>query len=138
MNKQLLTGIMTVALGALSATATFAQFPSKIKVEVPFNFEVGGKKLPAGMYGVELISVGSQVAVVNRADEPGQIFQVSARRPNPRGETPRLIFHRYGDRYFLRKMLYGSIGRDFRESQAETEVRVAVAKPSTVTVVARK
>jgi hypothetical protein len=66
MNKQLLTGMLTVALGALSGTAILAQ-TVPLQADVPFNFQIGGKKLPAGVYTEQLTGPTNVLLVVTRA-----------------------------------------------------------------------
>jgi hypothetical protein len=96
--------IMAVTLVGLSVQAQSARL---LVANVPFNFYVKGKALPAGAYRIEATQVGGSVALkIQSAD--GQITAiVPARLATAKAIHPesRLVFNRFGDQYFLSQVL---------------------------------
>jgi len=111
---------------SLAATSLMAQSMPTITVNVPFNFAVGAKTLPAGEYQVQTDRPGlvlihsknfkSAVNLITHSAEDTQMNGVGA-----------LKFHRYGDRYFLSQIWTGGdVGRELPKSRAEKEQIAAV------------
>lgn len=95
---------MIVLVGSLAVTAN-AQIGSRtyLVANVPFEFSVDGKTLPAGEYIVRQLNESSGSAIVrlrsrdNHSTACVQMNSVIGRVK----ETGLLIFHRYGNRYFF-------------------------------------
>jgi len=141
--KKLFSIIATGSLLTLMAVAAQAQLPgTAIRASIPFDFNVRGRTLPAGKYEIRRIS-----------DEPGglMIRNVDLKRDEALFETepvyvaksPRkdeLVFHRYGESYFLSEVVTGGeqTAQELKLSHAEREMRREMAKnqeqPETVTV----
>ncbi len=97
--------ILTAVIGSFIAAASFSAFAQArgLRADIPFNFTIKERALPAGAYTIEAIRVaGSDALRIQSAD--GRIratvfvraeFQKSVK------EEPRLIFNRYADQYFL-------------------------------------
>lgn len=115
---------------SLSAISVYGQSRTLIsKVEIPFDFSIRDKTLPAGVYRVERIF---QDAVLIRSED-GQEACVSLTMP-VRGkdspETGRLLFHRYDEVYFLFQVWEpgSDYGRQVFKSRAERSVERDMAK----------
>jgi hypothetical protein len=156
MKKTFAKGFVTAAVLAMAiiAAGVSAQAQSlqyKLTVDIPFEFSVSNEKLPAGKYWVSRAqeSSGDTVvqiksveghAVANRFSIPIVTFKTKKR-----GE---LVFHRYGEQYFLSEIwpVGGGTGRAFLKTHAERELQrsardngvaaVKATKPEIVTVVA--
>ena len=124
MKRQMLTlvGVLGMLLAAGSASAQTI----KVKADVPFNFIINKATLPAGEY--TLMSVGTESAralSIRSADKQNQALvlanHVDSRTPC---KTSKLIFNRYGDRYFLSQVWVAGndSGRQLPRSPRETEV----------------
>ncbi|HWX43532.1 MAG TPA: hypothetical protein VN345_20500 [Blastocatellia bacterium] len=93
-----------VALTITSAVAPAAAHTfNTINVDIPFDFSDGQREFPAGKYVV--LPAGSNTNTVIRiATEDGtasaMLLTQSAESVRPQNETA-LLFHRYGDHYFL-------------------------------------
>jgi hypothetical protein len=105
MRKQLVSSVVMIAflLMAGSSLTAAAAAGSEIWAKIPFAFVVKDKVLPAGEYTITKIHVDSAPALVFRsADGKGQMvvqmLTSEADRPSP---DTRLVFHRYGDDYYL-------------------------------------
>jgi hypothetical protein len=96
------TNLIQTAVVALTlAAAGYGQSAQEFKVNVPFDFVAGSRTLPAGPYVVS--QAGSQSAVVIKSsDRAKSVAMIAYRVQLPgRREIGKLVFHRYGDRYFL-------------------------------------
>ena len=109
---------------ALAAAALPAQ-DMRVTAHVPFGFEVQGKSMPAGDYVVSLLNTNS---VILKCQEHSVIVSSNALLANGREGKGALVFHRYGDQYFLAEFWGGSNnGREFRPTRLEREVAARVA-----------
>ena len=134
-----MTGMLTLAL--LAATQTVrAQEP--VLVNIPFAFAAGDATLPAGEYRVEKVRDGSPVMLIRSTEgSPAIIVMTSPASANEPQEKAKLIFHRYGNHYFLTQVWSAgsSRGRELPKSTREKEQALAAnnAGPEQVTIVAR-
>ena len=99
------TGLsFVVALTITSAVAPAAAHTfNSISVDIPFGFSDGQREYPAGKYTVLPASSNTNTAIrVTSADgkSSAMLLTESAESVRPKDETA-LIFHRYGDHYFL-------------------------------------
>ena len=124
MKKQILNIVVTLSVIAAISIAGFAGLGGNLEANIPFDFMVNGKMLPAGKYIVDSGSVQSALAIRSFKTKQAAIsltqdFQVRA------GGKPQLIFHRYGNQYFLAKVISGTDGKALLKSKAEREAAKA-------------
>lgn len=113
---------------AFSAVPGQAQDRPKIKTTIPFNFVVGSKELKAGEYVVQQFGSRENQSLQFRSED-GDVEQTTLTVPietNKIGNHERLVFHHYGDQYFLSQVWFaGGDGHEFiagaREKKAATE-----------------
>jgi hypothetical protein len=132
-SSELMISIIFASLFLL--TPAFAQ-TVPIRVTVPFDFTVGDQRLPAGEYRVAIVS--DSALRVLRMDESTVAHVVTtfiSGGPNL-DPTPKLIFHRYGDRRFLFQVWTGEVGRELFASASESEY-ARTTKQESVTVAAK-
>jgi hypothetical protein len=135
MKKQNLFPLLAVVL--LATGLASAQMERPIKANIPFAFMVGKTALPAGEYRVSRVS---DVGVLSLVGDAGPALVGShAVQANAASGSTKLIFHRYGDQYFLSQIwLEGeSRGRELPKSNLEKEL-LAKARFSSVAVVAHR
>jgi hypothetical protein len=125
------TRILALSAFAIVLTAGVAKAQSNDTISrVPFAFNIGTSVMPADTYRVS--EFGGQTGV----------FMISGFRHSaivlsePDGRTgvdqPQLVFHKYGDQYFLREIrLAGNTGFSLPESKQERQVEERVADRST-------
>ena len=138
-------------LAMLTLAATFLMLPAMavaqlgpsnhIVVEVPFQFMVGNRALPAGRYIVKQAYEESlMLAIENTSAKVRIVFHVNEEKAQT-GQGTSLIFHQYGGRYFLNgiRLNEGIIER-LSESKAEAGLRArnATASEGKVSVAALK
>jgi hypothetical protein len=74
---------------------------SQIRLNVPFDFSVGGKAMPAGHYRVARVDDNDQSAW-RLSSEQGSVIMLTNPVDSPnRAHPPSLVFLNSGDRYFL-------------------------------------
>lgn len=128
-------GILTAPLGAQS------QRPVG-RFDVPFEFSVNGKTLPAGKYTVGVDAVDGAVQIQSDGNAGGKrksLLAMTLPAGNAAGDQPKLTFHRYGNQYFLARIspAAGFPIRGLSVTPAEREVaRSASAALQTVTLAA--
>jgi hypothetical protein len=118
------TKLMVSAVFALFVllTPAFAQ-SSGFKVQVPFDFAVGKHTLAAGEYRVSVMKPG--MLQLLRLDGPGTAAVITTYvggGPN-QDLSQRLIFHSYGNHYFLSQVWIDdvNVGHELFASAAELE-----------------
>ncbi len=96
------THLIQTALAALTlAAAGYAQSGEELKVVVPFDFVAGGRTLPAGQYTVSQPANSGAVVIRSDGSTPGVAILANRVGSSGKKEIGHLVFHRYGDRYFL-------------------------------------
>ncbi|SRR5229473_799164 len=129
------------ALVFLAATQTVrAQEP--LLVNTPFAFTAGKVALPAGEYRVQKPGDDSPAILIQRTDGSAATFVISfAVAANAQQTQSKLVFHRYGDRYFLSRVWRAgdSRGRELPKSAKEKEQALAARNETSdqVTIIAR-
>jgi hypothetical protein len=89
-----------LALAFLAAHAVQAQEP--VLANIPFAFTAGKMALPAGECRVQESAQGSFMLLIQRTDRTAATFVISnAVEVNRPQAHCKLIFHRYGNRYYL-------------------------------------
>lgn len=132
---------------ALTAASAQAQSRGTIEVQIPFDFIVGDTHLPAGTYSVKQLSRNDAKALLVRSSQDAKdsaVVITNAVQANTEQTEARLVFHKYGERYFLSQVWAseGRTGRELYESKAERQLakeqKVAKkeTKPETLEVAA--
>ena len=123
-----MVGLVSVmAMVALVGAAQGQSLGSRIRITIPFDFSVGDSKLPAGEYAISRAQSSSNDTVLQiiNVDNPGGVFRLTntARSVEPK-HVNTLVFHRYGDQYFLFQVWPkgATVGREIPKSRSEREV----------------
>jgi len=129
MKRILCLAAATIAI-CLSTNATYAQSESlKLRFYVPFAFTVENTTFSAGQYEVtepahlilELRNVGNQASAFEHAQP--------ARSKKEADGRVRLVFHRYGDEYFLAAVSDGSWASTYDMRTSKEKERLAGTSP---------
>ena len=131
MKKEMLKGITMAALTITLALATAvvsanAQSSNRVAATIPFDFAVGGKTMAAGDYILGSVTGDSEGLIVRSKDTGKSVVRLTnSIQPNARENRARLVFHRYGQRYFLAEVwgAADSNGRKLTESREERAIR---------------
>ena len=121
--------IFAFTVGAIGQTG-----PGDLIVDVPFGFYVAGEKLPAGHYIVQ-----QHTNPVRISGNHKSLFVPTHAAVRTQAEGSKLVFHRYGDSYFLSALWItgNKSGKELYPSKAEREVKakqvemeLAVVRPA--------
>jgi hypothetical protein len=128
MKKQILTVAAVLFLTALVPKQSHAQYATK--ANIPFSFQAGSARMPAGEYQVRQSPTGGGTQqMISRTDSSAATFVLTnvADSRHTSG-NPKLIFHCYSNDCFLSEIWNGSgQGWKLLESRREKELsRAAV------------
>ena len=124
MKKQILNIVVTLSVIAALSIAGFAGLSGNIKANIPFDFMVGGEKLPAGEYTLGTGVTQSTLMIRNWKTKQA-VVAISHGLEVRADSKPQLVFRRYGDQYFLAKVTDYSSGIELPKSKAEREAAKA-------------
>ncbi len=127
--------LSVLAVLVLCAAAPLALAQGKASANIPFEFSVAGKAMPAGNYEISKPSQFT-ILVQNRDNHEAAIATTISAEEVARGEG-RLVFHKYGDTYFLNEVWSaGGAGKQLPTSKLEKEMMAAAkdkgAEPAVV------
>ena len=126
--------VMALALLVGASTSAFAASTgSWIVVKVPFEFTVGSSTLPAGSY--TLTQKDNNIVQI-QGEEGNVLFMASASDADKSAGRASVVFHRYGDRYFLAGLKSTDGARVVKPAPTADEERLAKAgaSPKVVTI----
>jgi len=124
------------ACAVLAVSCLSAQSDHKTITAVPFDFMVGNQHMAAGTYD---ITSGQSTLLVRGEDNGSASFAIALWTYSGKTqEQAKLVFKRYGDRYFLSQVWYPGTnqGRELQVSKIERELARNNAKPEIVTLLA--
>jgi len=92
---------LILAVGAiLGATGLSAQ--TKAVANIPFDFTVSTVTLPAGTYTIQSSTAAHDAIQIVNKETRKSVFVLAPPSNGPyKGETGKVVFNRYGDRYFF-------------------------------------
>jgi hypothetical protein len=128
--------MLILALAGLTGLAS-AQTGTTIIADVPFNYIVSGKAMPAGESRVKLENNGQAYLWV--ASEGRSAFAMPFMNESSKAaEETSLVFHKYGNRYFLAgvKRQGQTLSYELPAGSLEKELRASKADEKDVTLVA--
>lgn len=127
-----LCSVLFVAMGA----AVGQTKAGDVVVDVPFAFSVAGQNLPVGHYIVA--AAGPDLIRIFSAHTRG-LFLPTHSGMRSKSDGSKLVFHRYGDTYFLSSVWItgNTFGKELFRSSAErefeahrAEIEIAVVRPA--------
>ena len=123
MKKQMLMMVVSTILLMLSVGASEAQQTRLMRANIPFDFNVGKTKLPAGRYAIERSGTGGVLQIVSLDGKKSIFFPVQEAHNGKSQQRAQLEFRRYGTERFLSQVRQGGDTRyEIRKSRREREV----------------
>jgi hypothetical protein len=113
-----------IAAVALLAVATLIMAGSALaqesqgKANIPFNFTVNNSVLPAGTYTIGCDSTTGRVVSIADREEHVHILVMPMTDPSGWEGSGTLVFHKYGNQYFL---------SEIRSADSSTDVQLFVS-----------
>jgi hypothetical protein len=129
--------VMLIVLSGLA----IAQMNSdtRIVTQVPFQFTVANKVVPAGQYVLQTATMDGKTLSIHNASGKVNLFITSSRNESKQAASQcALVFEQYGDRYFLSgiKLQGSKIAYRLPESKVEAELRAQNVTATEDTVIA--
>jgi hypothetical protein len=147
MKKQMYTlATMLMLIGVLAVTAEGQAVNGvTIRANVPFEFTVGGKVLPAGEYRIQQVNPSSDLVMLQITTAGGEARVLARARSihNENANRTELVFNRYGSNYFLSTLaIEGAtdawqMPKSHAERAVSRELAVLRVDPERVAVLAR-
>ena len=125
MKKQAYTMIAMIVLVGSMAVAGQAQTSVRTRLiaNIPFQFNVGNKTLPAGEYTVAQVNPSSDHAVLQLRSKDGRasaMVQMGSVMGKAQ-ESAKLIFNRYGNQHFFAQAWVDGDNTGFQASKSRAE-----------------
>lgn len=135
MKRQVLKGfsMLMLVVGLAFVTAVVSangQTSKRIVTNIPFEFVVGDHTMPAGQYEVRPMTIGGEALLISNRDANAAVVRLATQLPAIKSNTQaRLVFHCYGQRYFLAEAWSGgdSDGKLFQRSRQERAIERELA-----------
>lgn len=119
--------ILAVTLIVLSGAAIAQTMGnSRMVAQVPFEFVLANKIVPAGQWSVQSGTMDGHTLVIRNSDAKIGLFStISFDESKTAASSYALVFKRYGDQYFLSgiKLQGSKVAYRLPESKAEAELR---------------
>ena len=135
-----ITAIALLAIANFAVAGTSFAQSRTVQAKVPFDFTVGNKVLPSGMYTIEEES--PWFIVIKNHDKPVERVSVVEQDGKKAATGGKLIFHKYGSQYFLSEVLSDRANMNVQVPVSKTEKRVklqeAMIAPSSDTFIAAR
>ncbi|HTV53288.1 MAG TPA: hypothetical protein VMI06_00060 [Terriglobia bacterium] len=138
--KSLLVFGMLALLSVMSVSPAHAQ-DQMLTAYIPFAFEAGTSTLPAGVYTLERLGESQHSWVIRNDWDNAAVFALpGAEGTSLAGDSSELLFHRYGDRYFLSQIRCLGETYEMPSSKAERSMKREMvrnnSKPESLSVLA--
>ena len=127
---------LILSLAGLTGLANSQSAPT-IVAEVPFNYIANGRAMPAGETRVKIENNGQAYLWIAAEERSAFAMPIWNESLKPAAET-KLVFHRYGDRYFLAGVQRAGQTRNLElpAGSLEKELRASNTAEKDVTLVA--
>ena len=136
MKKLLFLLILMSLLVLLTGGSVNAQ--DRVIGDIPFAFTVVNKVLPAGSYAVGRYGPPVLLLIQKSTSREGACVLTTFVENDPFKEVePKLVFRRYGERYFLGEIWTRAIGRHVQKSDEELKVAKSSPEPELIYVATR-
>jgi hypothetical protein len=92
-----------------------ASITSTVKVSIPFAFTAAGKSFAPGAYYIGPANEGNEMAIKSVSGKSAVMAPTNLVSVANKVVPPKLVFHKYGDQYFLAQtwLKYSDEGREF-------------------------
>lgn len=123
-NRMRVSALALSVLVSLAALPAAAKSVDGMRTQVPFDFHVGDRLVRAGTYTIKSLTGDELVLRISSGREAANATTHSGQDKGDGAGRPRLVFHKYGDQYFL-TAVWGSDsnGRTLSESKRERNLR---------------
>lgn len=123
-----LTAIALFVVATFIAAGTAPAQDHMVKATVPFNFTIGDQTLPSGTYTIGSTVYAPNVLEIRNRDKKVEILSLGQPDQNNPRQDNMLVFHKYGNQYFLSEIRSesSSMNLHFPTTKAEKRARAQV------------
>ncbi|HEX4321515.1 MAG TPA: hypothetical protein VHZ52_11465 [Acidobacteriaceae bacterium] len=121
--KRIFASALLVAATFLTAHSAVAQSHA-VKVDVPFRFTIHNTTLPAGKYTISSELLDPATLIIRDSKNTPQAIFTGMDDPSASTQTGGLVFHQYGDLYFLSEIRFASASKAVFLPPTKQEERV--------------
>jgi hypothetical protein len=129
---------LTIFAAAVLALPLSAQVTRTFQADIPFEFLAGNTTVAPGQY---VIASQTGSPTVHLRGSKSYYLLSNPSQYDATSQEAKLVFHRYGDQYFLSRISTASEGRDIPPSRVERELTKTAAaagqKPAEIVVAMR-
>lgn len=120
-----IAAIALFVLASLITAGTAKAQDHAVQATVPFNFTVSGSIVPAGTYTIRSSATSPNVLNVTAREKSIHILVMGQTDSSDPGTDNKLVFHKYGNQYFLSEIRSGasSMNIHFPTSKLEKRAR---------------
>ncbi|MFN7939436.1 MAG: hypothetical protein U0R19_39280 [Bryobacteraceae bacterium] len=119
--------LLTLAAGLAASTLVHAE---GVKANIPFSFSVGKAVMPAGTYCFDTEVAPGVLRVRSQSWEKAALVITTPALERNKEEIAKIVFHKYGEIYFLSRVVYeGGAGRALPTSAREKEMIARLPGP---------
>jgi len=128
--KQITALALFLAATIITAGKAIAQ-DYAVRATIPFSFTVNGKVLPAGNYTIGTDVTSPRILKISDRTQHANALAVAMQAEEQKHKVNQLVFHKYGDQYFLceirseQSSLNVQLPTTKQEKQARTETQIA-------------
>ena len=134
MANQIIKGLtmlmIVVALAFVASVASANGQSQQAVANIPFEFVVGDKSLPAGEYGVGKLNASGEVLRIASTEDNETALRLTSPITRPSApDKSTLVFHRYANHYFLTQVWSAgeTTGRQLMKSKQERAIQREMA-----------
>ncbi len=119
----------------LTLGVTFAS--AQMRANIPFDFMAAGSNLVAGDYTLETTGDTDQVLQMCNLQQHRCAFMIASQvASKARNDPGKLVFNRYGDRYFLSEIWSRSLVRTLPQDRRERQLAKSGTEPEGAVIAA--
>lgn len=106
----------------------------RVVTQVPFKFMVGTVEMPAGEYTVQLADQKLVLLTVGNLEAKRWVYAKAIPDQGSKAQNAAVVFHRYGDRYFLAELKVedSRTSYAFQPTKLEKELRAQNASSTDI------
>lgn len=108
MKRQFLLLVAIAVFGTALTTNVSGQTAKTLRANVKFDFQIGDRIYPAGEYRIESISTDNILQIRSVGDATRTQFLLANHSNENKEQTPKLVFQKYGESYFLTQIFFDS------------------------------
>ena len=121
--KRIVATALLLAASFPTAGTAMAQSHA-VEVNVPFSFTIGDKSLPAGKYTISSELADPATLIIRDSKNVAQIVFTGMSDPGASTEYGAVVFHHYGEVYFLSEIRFASARKAVYFPPTKLEERV--------------